>query len=87
MSELPGTTALREEEISREVTATGPTASSLLLPNTAYTSTGRNAPYSPYTLGTPAMFALQRRRGREVSVSAGERAGAATLPLEALEDD
>jgi hypothetical protein len=31
----------------------------LLLPNTEYTSTGRNAPYRPYTLGTPAMFALQ----------------------------
>lgn len=35
MSALPGTTSLSEEEISRDVTATGPTASSLLLPKKA----------------------------------------------------
>lgn len=59
ISELPGTTSLSDEEIRSDVTATGPTASSLLLPNTEYTSTGKNAPYRPYTLGTPAMLALQ----------------------------
>jgi hypothetical protein len=44
MSSACGTSSLSDEEMSSEVTATGPTASSLLLPNSAYTNTGMKAP-------------------------------------------
>jgi hypothetical protein len=57
MFSLPGTMPRMPLPMSMEVTATGPTPSCLLLPNRAYTMTGRKAPYRPMTEGTPARLA------------------------------
>ena len=50
----PGTMFFMPLDMSSDVTATGPTASCLLLPKMAYTRQGTRAPYRPNSTGRPA---------------------------------
>lgn len=62
----PFTSDFRLLPINSDVTATGPTASCRELPTSAYVKHGMNAPYKPYTVGSPARLAYDIPMGEQI---------------------